>query len=531
MSGYPTCNTTCNTTCVGNYTCNATCGVTCAGNYTCAGTYTCNTTCSTTCAGNYTCASTCYSLPTCSITCSGSATCSPTCTAPTVTTPNGGESWKVGTAYDITWQTGNGGDVHIALSRDNGATWETLFDSTPNDGTESWTVTGPVTTQALVGISNSYGSDASDANFWVAPAVGPYGTMQLNNGAAATNKLTVTADSTITGATEMRFAAYNGSAWVYSSWQPYAATATVTLYAPDGTKRVNAYYRDAAGNKYSTSDAIILDTVPPSGTMQLNKGAVATNKLTVTANSSVTGATQMRFAAKNGSAWVYSSWQPYAATATVTIYAPDGSKKVVAYYRDAAGNNFSTSDTIVLDTVAPSGWMELDLGSPATNELTVSAHSSVTGATQMRFAAKNGSAWVYTAWQPFAATAPVTIYAPDGSKKVVAYYRDAAGNNFSTSDTIVLDTVAPSGTMVLNDGAATTSSTTVTADSAITGATQMRFAAKNGSAWVYTAWQPFAATAPVTIYPPDGNKSVVAFYYDDAGNLFRTSDTIILSTL
>jgi hypothetical protein len=179
----------------------------------------------------------------------------------------------------------------------------------------------------------------------------PSGTMQLNKGAVATNKLTVTADSDISGATQMRFAAYNGSAWVYGSWQPYAATATVTIYAPDGSKRVVAYYRDAAGNNYSTSDTIVLDTVAPSGTMLLNNGDASTSSTSVTADSAISGATEMRFAAYNGSAWVYSSWQPYAATATVTIYAPDGSKKVVAYYRDAAGNNYSTSDTIILSAL------------------------------------------------------------------------------------------------------------------------------------------------------------------------------------
>ena len=51
------------------------------------------------------------------------------------------------------------------------------------------------------------------------------------------------------------------------------------LYPPDGTKRVYAYYRDATGNSFTTSDTIVLDTKPPSGTMQLNKGA-ADHKLT-----------------------------------------------------------------------------------------------------------------------------------------------------------------------------------------------------------------------------------------------------------
>ena len=174
--------------------------------------------------------------------------------------------------------------------------------------------------------------------------------MQLNRGAARTNKLSVTANSAVKGATEMSFASYDGSSWVHTPWTTYAATAPVTLYAPDGTKTVKAYYRDAAGDAYSTSDSIVLDTTPPSGTMLLNKGAATTISTTVTANSAVKGATQMRFVTWNGATKVVGAWQPYAAKASVTLYAPNGTKKVVASYRDAAGNLFSTSDTIVLST-------------------------------------------------------------------------------------------------------------------------------------------------------------------------------------
>ena len=271
-------------------------------------------------------------------------------------------------------------------------------------------------------------------------AAGPSGTMQLNKGAAATNKLTVTANSAVKGAKEMRFKAYNGSAWVYSAWTDYAANATVTIYAPDGTKKVYGYYRDAAGNGFTASDTITLDRVAPSGTMQLNKGAAATNKLTVTANSSVKGAKEMRFRAYNGSAWVYTAWQPYAGKATVTICVPDGTKKVYGYYRDAAGNSFTASDSITLDRVAPSGTMQLNKGAATTSSTTVTANSAVKGATEMRFASYDGATKVYTAWVPYAAKASVTLYAPASTKWVYAYYRDAAGNLFSTSDTIILNT-------------------------------------------------------------------------------------------
>jgi C1A family cysteine protease len=88
-------------------------------------------------------------------------------TPPTVTSPNGGESWAVGSSRAITWSTGNGGNVKIELSRDNGASWETLFAATANDGSENWTVAGAATTQALVRVSNGNGSDTSNATFTI----------------------------------------------------------------------------------------------------------------------------------------------------------------------------------------------------------------------------------------------------------------------------------------------------------------------------------------------------------------------------
>ena len=356
----------------------------------------------------------------------------------------------------------------------------------------------------------------------------PSGTMQIDSGAAYANTTAVTIDSSVGDANpvQMRFRD-SGGAW--SSWEAYADTRYWTLPDGDGAKTVEAEYRDVAGNVLALSDDITLDTTAPSGAMQIDSGAAYTNKLSVTANSSVTGASEMRFKAYDGAHWVYTPWTSYAATASVTLYAPDGSKKVYGYYRDGAGNSFSASDTIVLDTTPPGGTMQLNKGALATNKLSVTANSAVTGATQMRFKAYDGAHWVYSAWQPYASKAAVAIYAPDGTKKVYGYYRDAAGNLFSASDTIVLDTMPPSGTMQLNKGAASTSATTVTANSAVKGATQMRFKVYNGSSWVYSAWVPYASKATVTIAAPAGTKWVYGYYRDAAGNSLMLKDSIVLS--
>ena len=143
---------------------------------------------------------------------------------PTVTSPNGGENWTLGSTHDITWSPGNGGNVTIELSRDNGSTWETLFASTANDGSESWTVSGSTTSQALVRIANDKGSASSTATFTIAPALS--GSMSLDGGAAYTTSTAVTIDSSVAGVTEMRFE-NTGGGW--STWEAYNATKAWTL--------------------------------------------------------------------------------------------------------------------------------------------------------------------------------------------------------------------------------------------------------------------------------------------------------------
>lgn len=87
--------------------------------------------------------------------------------------PNGGETWYTGEARTITWTSaGFTGNVRIELNRAySGGTWETLFASTANDGSESWTLSGAATTQARIrvtSVAQPAASDVSDANFTIA---------------------------------------------------------------------------------------------------------------------------------------------------------------------------------------------------------------------------------------------------------------------------------------------------------------------------------------------------------------------------
>jgi len=88
----------------------------------------------------------------------------------TVTSPNGGENWQVGSNQTITWiSTGTSGNVNIELSRDAGSTWENLFYNTPDDQSQFWTVTGPPSTNCQIRITDMDGTplDQSDQPFTI----------------------------------------------------------------------------------------------------------------------------------------------------------------------------------------------------------------------------------------------------------------------------------------------------------------------------------------------------------------------------
>jgi endonuclease/exonuclease/phosphatase family metal-dependent hydrolase len=96
----------------------------------------------------------------------------------TVIAPSGGESWPIGQNRWITWTSeGVPGSVNIELNRNfpTGG-WETLYSGLPNDGSESWPVSGPATTHARVRIyaaGNPAARDSSQADFTVAHSGAP----------------------------------------------------------------------------------------------------------------------------------------------------------------------------------------------------------------------------------------------------------------------------------------------------------------------------------------------------------------------
>ncbi len=193
---------------------------------------------------------------------------------------------------------------------------------------------------------------------------------------------------------------------------------------------------------------------------------------------------------------------------------------------DGAGIGSSLNDLwriTVPDTVPPSGTVVINSNRSVTNNANVTlsltwADTGGSGAVRMKFS-NDGNTW--SAWEALAATKAWALPAGDGYKTVRAMFRDKAGNNsIIFSDYIRLDTTAPTGSILINAGAASTKSRTVSlgltwSDGSGSGVSRMRFSI-DGSTW--TAWEAPKATKSYLLPATLGYYTVRVQYLDGGNN-------------
>ena len=90
--------------------------------------------------------------------------------------PNGGETFYVGSNYNITWTDEyiDGNYVKLEYSANNGASWQEIVSVTENDGAYSWNVPNQITDECLVKVThfnNPSVFDMSNAVFSIKPAI------------------------------------------------------------------------------------------------------------------------------------------------------------------------------------------------------------------------------------------------------------------------------------------------------------------------------------------------------------------------
>jgi len=138
----------------------------------------------------------------------------------TVIVPNGNELWYIGHDKAITWTSQNvTGNVRIDISRNNGLIWSTIVSNTANDGSYTWTVSGPVSAACRIRVTSidfPAATDMSNRSFQIAE---PYITILQPNGGevwyAPDNEYIYWTSGGAAKAVAIEISRDNGSSWEF----------------------------------------------------------------------------------------------------------------------------------------------------------------------------------------------------------------------------------------------------------------------------------------------------------------------------
>jgi hypothetical protein len=174
--------------------------------------------------------------------------------------------------------------------------------------------------------------------------------------------------------------------------------------------------------------------------------------------------------------------------------------------------------------IVPTGSVAINGGAATTKNravvLTLSAISTAGTVSNMRF---SWDGVYFYAWEPYATTRNATIPAgADGIKTIYVQFRDAVGSvSLVYPDSIVLDTTAPTGSVTINGGAASTKNRavalTLSATSTTGAVTNMRF---SWDGVFFYGWETYATTRNATIPGTTaGTYTIRVRFRDAAGNV------------
>ena len=411
------------------------------------------------------------------------------------------------------------------------------------------------------------------------------GNIRINNGSTSTTSSSVTLSLSATD--NVGITAYyassssstpsaSASGWTtVTTTTNHSASVSFTLSSGSGTKTVYAWFKDAAGNvstRYSDSISYtILDTQPPTtGSISINSGASSTTSSSVSLSLSATdniGVTAYYLSSSSSTPSASSSgWINITATTnyssssiSFTLGSGYGTKNIYAWFKDAAGNVSSRySDSIEYAPVDDHS----DSASDATT-LTIGSSQNGTIGTSSDIdyfiinPSNSGTLKLYTtgSLNPYA-----FLYVGNNSGYSKSGYLSGSGISYTVTagasyllkiDGIYssignyvihadfIDNVAPStGSISINSGASSTSSTSVTLSLSATdnvGVTAYYLSSSSStpsassSGWtnITTTTSYSSSSISFTLAGTVGTNTIYIWFKDAAGNISsRYSDSI-----
>jgi len=433
------------------------------------------------------------------------------------------------TAVDVT-----SGVYKVRFSNDG--VWDTEPWEIPSP-TKTWTLTlGDGTKTVYYQIRDNAGLvSITYSDTIVLDITPPTGSVTIAKGAIYTNStsvtLTLSAEDATSGIAQMRFSNDNAT---WTPWEAYSTSKAWVLITGDGTKTVYVQFKDNAGLiSQSFFDVIILDTARPATTISLS-GVLGNNgwftsdvTVILSAADDISGVNKTEYSLDDA------TWTAYATPFTVSV---EGN--TIVYYRstDKAGNAETIKTKMIkIDKTVPSGSININNGDAYTTStlvvLALTATDATSGIYQVRYS--NDGVWDTEPWETPSPTKTWTLTSGNGTKIIYYQIKDNAGLTSEIySDTIILDTIPPSGFISINEGATYTTATTVTltlsAIDVTSGVAEMRFSNDNIT---WTPWEAYSTSKMWALITGDGTKTVYVQYRDNAGLVSPTyKATIILDT-
>jgi hypothetical protein len=302
---------------------------------------------------------------------------------------------------------------------------------------------------------------------------------------------------------------------------------TTAAILPNGTYTVVTSVTDGAGNRGTATQQLRVDTLSP--VVTINGGSSATtNDPTPTVTGTTDAAPGTVVTVVVGSQTLTALAQQNGSWNATPNTLSDGTRTVTASVTDPAGNETTVNQELTVDTVAPH--VTIDGGANALTDQArpdISGTANVAPGTQVTVTladqtltgmVKDDRTWSMTA-------GPLS----NGHHRVVLSVFDAAGNMASATQTLTVDTVAPSITII--GGAMTTATnrnpTIAGASDAVPGA---------------TVTVTIAGQRMTTLLQPDGKWNatpgavklgkwlVIASVTDPAGNVGTARQTLTISS-
>ena len=319
-----------------------------------------------------------------------------------VTSPNGAEGFKPGTAQNITWTSSSISNVKIEFSSDNGASWSTVAASVNAAlDTYAWTVPSIITSQGIIRLSsvaNSSFYDVSDNVFKIASlsVVSPNGgehfqtdSTETISWSASSNVTRVNIELSTNNGTDWTTLASNQQADKDYSWTIGNTPSNQALIRV--TDATNSNISDISDNTFNVERLHLLS--PNGGDFFMVDSTV-----NITWNSSAVGNVKLEYSTNNGLIWNTITASSAASSGSYSWKVPDNATQEgllrISDADNPADNIFDESDSnftiSAVYLISPNGGESYSVNSIQT--IRWLAYSSV-ATVKLEYSTNNGSSW------------------------------------------------------------------------------------------------------------------------------------------